>query len=512
MDDPKPSPSPPQHAARRRILPLSGPSRILAIVVVCLLAVGPRPSRLTPAPNVVLISFDTLRADHLGCYGYARRAVSPEIDALAKDSVLFEQHITAAPWTTPSHMSLFTSRSPTGHGITQSMGVLRIFFKNHQPYPALSTAQPTLPELLSRDGFASAAFTGDAMVDPSFGFGRGFVFYDTSMEKVDQANMDRMGAWLRARGTRPFFLFWHTYEVHAPYQDTRYLSEVTTPEQAAGIANDLSALRGTRDAFAEVKILAAHKAFNREACTALYDGAVAASDRWLGELVRQLREAGLYDQTVIVFTSDHGEQLGERPSPPDAPGGGIHDTHGVSLYDELLRIPLLVKLPRQALGGRRVAALTREVDVMPTLLELLGIPPPTGIEGAPLQPFFGDGPPARERLAYSESLSIDEEKKSLRSARYKYILGIDPRFVASRGRSSIPKRPASRELYDLVADPLEQHNLLAQDPPEHLEALAQAMDAKLRAVNRAARSTDPLSQGTADPDVVERMRALGYVQ
>jgi choline-sulfatase len=460
--------------------------------------------------NCLLISFDTLRADHLGCYGYKRRPVSPNIDALARDSVVFEQHIAAAPWTTPSHMSIFTSRSPSGHGLTQSMDELRKFFKSKTPYPALSLSQKTLPEVLSVSGFSTGAFTGDVMMDPGFGFGRGFEIYDTAMEKLDASKVRRMNEWIDAHEAGPFFVFWHTYEIHAPYRDTRFLAETVPLETARAIAEDFRGGSASRPA-TEAASLVAHGAFNREACTALYDGAIAAADEWLGEVVRNLRASGLYDRTLIVFTSDHGEQLGERPPIPNYPGEGIHDTHGLSLFEELVHIPLIVKLPRSLLAGTRISSLSRSVDLMPTILDVLEVKRPTDLEGASLRASWSPSSKRPEALAYSESLATDYEKKSVRSLRYKYIVGIPKEVVAKRGRAYLPKRPKDQELYDLLADPEERRNLL-DGASEPARLLAEHMDEELRWINLHVRSKTTLGEAPVRPEVLERLRGLGYIE
>jgi arylsulfatase A-like enzyme len=464
-----------------------------------------------PAPRasaVVLISIDTLRADRLNCYGFRERVVSPNLDGLAKDGILFENHIAAAPWTTPSHLSLLTSLYPSAHGVTGSFRDESEHLAEGVSFEKLSESTVTLAEAVSAHGFKTAAFTGGVTLDPKIGFGQGFERYDTSMYKLTQENMGDMAAWVRAQGHQRFFLFWHSFEVHAPYLDTSFLPEVLPPFKVRKVREALTPLeervlhgralgKGSAQALDDLGVL------TKPVCEALYVGGIRAADRWLGRFLDLLRAQGLYDQALIVLTSDHGEELGDRDP------RHIYDQHGHTLYEELLRVPLIVKLPGQEHAGSRVSAVTRAVDVMPTVLDLLGFAGDVpAMQGSSLRPAWEGGDAVR--IAYAESLGIPAEAKALRSDRYKYVVGIAAADVREHGRRYIPPEPAARQLFDLREDPGERLNLLEPKGRGQLAALAETLDDELRRHVAAQRGQSEKTE--LDRDTVEKLRALGYLQ
>jgi arylsulfatase A-like enzyme len=489
--------------------------RIVASLV--LLATGAciRPSS---PPNVVLVSLDTLRADRLNAYGYRDRVVSPHIDALARDGILFESHITASPWTTPAHLSLLTSLRPHSHGVTESVAWLLRGLHGGGEYQRLADAQETLAEVLARGGYSTAAFTGGATLDPTIGFSQGFDLYDTSMAKVTAERLDAMTRWVLAHRDRPFFLFWHTFEVHAPYHDGTFLREALPPGKAEVLGRQLAELGRPEgplltDDLGEDALRAAD-AYTSVVCSTLYDGGVRSADRWVGRFLQALRAARLYDHTLVVLTSDHGEQLGETP---DETGGRARDgrfyaAHGHTLYEELIHVPLIIKLPGTPGPARRVSAVTRAVDVMPTILDIVGLAPatPGRRQGLSLRPLW-EGRPSPPRQAFTEALSTDRESKSLRDARFKYVVTMWPRQVSRRGRSWVapPGRLARTELYDITADPGERRNLL-RDPTPEVRRLAKRFDAELR--RRAAEAPGHAEKTHLGEEALQRLRALGYLE
>ena len=455
------------------------------------------------APNVLLISIDTLRADRLNAYGYRARVTSPNLDALARDAVLFEHHITAAPWTTPSHMSLFTGLLPSAHGVTRSFKELTGALLASAGFERLGDEHRTLPELLSARGYRSVAFTGGATMDPRVGFDRGFVRYQTFMGKLDERNLGRLLNAVGRRQDAPFFIFWHTFEVHAPYLHGDFLESVLPANRAAALRTALDELAESREGRAVARLESAELrdrgAFSADVVSALYDGGVLSADKALGRVVAQLKTSGQYDNTLIVFTSDHGEQLGERD-------GRFFDIHGNTLHEELIHVPLILKLPASAAAGRRVAAVTRAIDVMPTILDVTGTEVPAEVQGQSLREFW-EKQGARSRPAVSESLSRDDEAKSLRTDRLKYVLWMSTEQVRAAGRARLPAVPLQTELYDLVADPGEATNLAQKADARAVAAPLDAALRKLVAARTGKAKAAPMSQ-----ESLEELRALGYVQ
>ena len=471
-----------------------------------LMACEPGGRAVPPGPTpLVLISIDTLRADRLGCYGYEKRTVSPHIDALAEDGILFENHISAAPWTIPAHISLLTSLWPSNHGVTASLLEIR---DNEGAYPVLSESRTTLAEILAAHGYSTAAFTAGDTLDPEFGYGQGFSVYRTNMLKLHEEPMGEMGQWVADHGEQPFFVFWHTFESHAPYLGTRFLDEVLPEERAADLREAVERY-GNRLRRGEVQpgrfksILVRRNAFELRVLEALYVGSVADTDRWVGHFVEKLRTLGLYERALIVLTSDHGEEFGDRS--PDA----FYDAHGHSLWREMVRVPLIVKLPGQEAAGTRVAGASRGVDVMPTALDVLRLPGSAQMQGTSLRPLWED-PGSETRTVFVEALEELGEEKAIQAGRYKYLVRIGAESVARRGRVFIPLAPEWRGLYDLEDDPGETVNLLEGPTRAEHETRVSELDRTLRE-HMAAQRPDSQTE-TIDPATVERLRQLGYVE
>ncbi len=420
----------------------------------------------TPAPNLVVVSVDTLRADHLGCYGYPR-PTSPAIDRFRRDAALFEQAIAQAPSTLPSHASLLTSLVPQRHGA--SWAARR----------AIPEEVVTLPEVLRGAGYRTAAFTGGGQMHPSNGLAQGFDLYRVTgplplAETVAAAlpwldELDEIGE-LDERRRSPFFLFLHTYETHHPYTpDAETLALFDD-----GYSGPLPAKIGVglldRVNRGELAIDARDVAH----IVAAYDAEIRSMDRGFADLLRHLRERGLYEETMIVLTSDHGEEFGEHERV---------GWHSHSLYDELLRVPLVVKFPAGRHAGAAVEGQVRSLDVAPTALAALGIAPPPEFEGIDLAPVLA-GAAAPPRAAVSRRDVRDLEIVSVRTAGWKLY---------------------GERLFDLAADPAERADVAAEHP-ETVEALR-----RLLAEATAAGPVAPAPAAEPDPRLLRELEALGYV-
>ena len=456
---------------------------------------------------MLLISLDTLRADHLGTYGYRRRRTSPNLDRLANDGIVFERHAASSPWTTPSHMTMLTSLSPTGHGVTSDFGELGVGFRGRGEVASLPDERLTLAEALSDRGWHTAAFTGGVTMDPALGFEQGFGQYDTRLTKLNPRDLERLKGWLDA-SAMPFFVFLHTFEVHAPYLRTRFLGDVVLDASRARLLErrlgKLAREPGWKSVRKGAEVMKRLHLYSREVAEALYDGGIWHADRWLGQLFEWMRERGLYEETLIVVTSDHGEQFSERDA-------AFYDTHGHTLYEELVHVPLIIKLPGRRRAGERIPTLTRAVDVMPTLLEAVGAAPNAHrMEGRDLLAGARAEAPALVLPALSEALSYPFEAKSFRDDRYKLIVSFGAEFVAESGRAAIPKTEVTRELYDLRSDPGELTNLLDSPAAPEVAARAEAMERGLREHLSSIRGQ--ADRVVLDDTVLERLRALGYIR
>jgi len=411
----------------------------LAAVSALLLFVScARKASVFPRAPVVLISIDTLRADHLPVYGY-HAVETPALDALARDAVVFDNAISHVPLTLPSHVSLFTGLLPFQHGVRDNIGY------------RLEKAHATLATYLRGRGYATGGAVSAFVLARSTGVAEGFGFYDDAIESRDVAEplgrVQRSGSqteklleeWIAGRSAAaPFFAFLHLYEPHTPYEP---------PEP-----------------------------FRTRYATHPYDGEIAAADAIVGRFLEFLKNRNLYDPSLIVFLSDHGEGLGEHGE----------DEHGVLLYREQIRVPLFVKLPGSRFAGRRFADPAGIVDVFPTVASALGKRPPEGLPGRSLlAPQAAKGAPRR---IYSETLYPRyhfgwSDLAALTDDRYQYIEAPRP------------------ELYDWRADPGEKSNLAPPLPPP-----LRSMRVELQTMNR------PLQPpGASDPETVKKLASLGYI-
>jgi choline-sulfatase len=348
--------------------------------------------------NVVVVTIDTLRPDHLRCYGYSN-IETPSIDRLAQQGVLFENAVAQTPLTPPSHASMFTGQNPTVHGVRNTGG-----------FVLPSTARP-LARILQEQGWDTAAFVSSAVLKKVIGFGNGFSVYDDEMprqgnsvevgedpERPGAVTVDRALQWLNTQSGKPYFLWVHLYDPHMPYHPPGEFK---------------SKYKGRP-----------------------YDGEIAYADQQVGRLLEAVRKKGPAEKTIVALLSDHGESLGER---------GEY-THGVFLYDSTLRIAFAMAGPGIP-AGIRVKQQVRTIDLLPTILATLGGTAPATVQGVSLTPVFSGGTVTTE-ISYAETLYPKvamgwAELRGIRTIHWKYIRAPKP------------------ELYELTVDPSESTNVIA---------------------------------------------------
>ncbi|MBS1849528.1 MAG: sulfatase-like hydrolase/transferase [Acidobacteria bacterium] len=424
--------------------------KLLCVLLACpLLAQSRRPPQKPARPNVILITLDTVRADHLGCYG-AKNIQTPTLDSLARDGVVFERAISQVPLTWPSHAAILTGTQPFQNGVQDFTG---------QP---LEPRFRSVAQAFQHNGYATGAVVSAYVLDRSWGLIRGFDFYDDAFSadtftKKDIGLVDRRAeesvthalTWLKKRPPqRPFFFWLHLYDPHSPYDP---------PEP-----------------------------FRSQYREHPYAGEIAYADHELGRLVTWLKQSQLYDRTLIVFLSDHGESLGQHGEAE----------HGFFVYNSTVHIPLIVK-PAKLLAGRgisptRVARPVETTAVAPTLLASAGIH--DEIE----QQFTGRGLFTKDAEATGEAYSETfypfssfgwSPLHALQTSRYHFIDAPEP------------------ELYDLTADPGEEHNL-AKEQTATVAVLKEKLQKRLQEKPHHAAGAE--SSGLT-PEALEKLRALGYV-
>jgi arylsulfatase A-like enzyme/Flp pilus assembly protein TadD len=406
----------------------------------------------TAPPNIVLITIDTVRADHLGCYGYPQ-GHTPNLDSLAREGILFRTVVSSVPLTFPSHCSILTGTYPTVHGVRDNLGY------------TLGDSPPTLATLLKQKGYSTAAFVGAAVLGSRRGLNRGFDTYSSPFERkmgrdnplvLNLQDLRRRAEdvvadalrWMNAQPahtSRPFFVWIHLYDPHTPYDPPpRFRALAPKP----------------------------------------YDSEIAYADYAMGKFLDYLKEHSLYDSSLIVAASDHGESFGE------------HDeyTHGYFIYDATLLVPLIIKPPRTSgLAPRRIGQPVRTIDIAPTVLQFLGIPASPSMQGnGLLSLILGKTTSSATSPAYAESFYPTQFGSSglraLRTGRYKYIDAPKP------------------ELYDLLADPQEIQNLYSTQRSTALELKGQFETLVARITPKG-----PPRRAVASPGDVEELASLGYV-
>lgn len=408
-------------------------------------APSPQTAETRRPPNVVIVVLDTTRGDRCSVNGYAR-PTTPELEALAREGAVFRDCWSPSPWTAPAHASLFTGLRPRNHGLMAGNGYY------------LSDALDTLAERLARNGWSTACFTANDFISPSFGLTQGFGFvervYDLPMSAYPFAAgaHDRGVDWAlreHAQGRR-FFLFLNDIEPHAPYtppaeSEAQFIGDATPQEVAAARALEFPITLGYNVGAIHIppRII--------EVASRLYDAEVATVDAAVGRLVRRLRDAGVLDDTVLVVLGDHGENFGEH---------GLLE-HVFSMHRTLLHVPLVVRYPPAFAAGCVVDDLVRLEDVHTTIVGLCGLTPEPRRDGASL---VGD---VAGRIAIGDS-GIPELALAIVRERFPEAdltrLATDTRSVYDGRHHLIRTSAGHTELYDVKADPLEEHDLSGEQP------------------------------------------------
>ena len=431
-------------------------------------------------PNVLMISIDTFRKDHCSAYGY-ERDTTPNLRFLAEAGARFDLAYAASSSTAPSHATMFTSLYPITHQV----------LKQGQ---TLSQGDYTLAEHLTANGYQTAAVVGSFVMNVKFGFSQGFSFYDDDFKAstatihrrywkgqpdvIDQHAVEtsrKAISWLKRKrsGERPFFLFVHYFDPHAPYVPPEPFLSRFAP--AGKPPTELEKIIGR------------------------YDGEIALTDREIGKLFETLKEMGLEENTLVLVTSDHGEGMGQHG----------HLGHSINIYEEAVRVPLLFRWPDRIAKGSVISAPVEQVDLAPTILDLIGVQSDGfSFQGRSLAAALrGDGDASldaerpvylyreyyagrRMKLHSGDQVWLKGGKSGIRAGQWKYIEG---------------KEENTRELFDLVADPQEQRNLITTFPQKTAELASQ-----LEAWEQVHRRKESLKEKLSEKDL-ERLKALGYV-
>ncbi len=456
---------------------------------------------LKKRPNIILVSIDTLRADHLHCYGYYRKDISPFIDSLAEKGILFDQTISQCPWTTPSHASIFTGLYPSSHGVNQTIFLLVRARSNREidiTYQGLDPNIPTIASRFRKKNYITQAFCGGGTVSGDIGFAHshsGYAEIDFAKEGTELVKK-----WIDKHKDLPFYLFLHTFRVHAPYTDLHYAHEVLNAEQTDSLQDFFkNADKVLADQPKKLKQLGV---LRKQVTEALYDGGIHETDKKLEEIVVYLEEIGLLDSTIIMLTSDHGEEFGEHDP------NNIYDSHGKTLYDEVIRVPLILYIPKSEYSGCRIKSQVRLIDLFPTLCDLANIKyHKPDLQGRSLIPLI-QGKENQSRDAFSEAIVTGPEKKSIRrpDSKYIYTFKIKDNTLP---RGLISHHPGYEEFYLLDQDPGEKKNL-APVKPDSCLGLLELINKTL--TRKPASVRDLKFNIKIDKDTEKKLKSLGYIK
>lgn len=446
-------------------------SAVLGCVLV--LSVGCADER----PHLLLFTADTLRADHTSLHGYPRET-TPHLEQLAAEGLVFAQAVTLVPKTGPSFATHFTGRRPEGHGVTSNRY-------------ALPDGLPLLAERLAASGYATAAFVSNPILAPRKGFARGFGRYD-EFGKHDglEPQWEAFLRWAETHDwSQPTFVWFHSIDPHGPYTPParyrdRFIDDALFRSDPRRVPLEYELQEGVPPS----RVIGALPRYQRIGdedrvawYVSQYDAEILAMDDVLGRMLGFLRKQDLYDDTAVLFTSDHGESLGEHD---------YYFEHGWFVYDATLRVPLVLKPPGAPDGNRRaVVEQVSNIDTLPTLLALAGLVPPAGLPGHDLLA----GTTGTRALIASNPSTYPEHFEALRTRDYKYV-----RDLESGGEQA----------YALASDPAEEHDLSARDPE---------LTARLRAEWERLRRALPVASGRVAPqgptdDERRRLEELGYVE
>jgi arylsulfatase A-like enzyme len=439
-----------------------------------------------PGADIIVVSIDSLRADHLGSYGY-ERATSPGLDALAARGIRFENAMSTTSWTLPAHAALFTGLSDSAHGLV--FDGLR-----------LADDQVTLADVLRRAGYHTAGFYGGPYLHSTFGLDRGFEVWqscmtripdevaDSELRKLARADtqtahrditgprtLEEVGRWLETVDERPFLLFLHMWDVHFDYIPPRRYVELFDPEWDGEMSFHFHNPDIHRDM--DPRALAHW--------IALYDGEIRFTDEILAEIFEQLDARGRFEDALVVITADHGEEFFDHGD----------KGHRRTLYEEVLRVPLIVRLPGGAAGGQVVDDLVGLIDVMPTLLSLVDVPLPRTVQGRDLTP-----------LLRGEAM---EPVQMLAELHW-------PKFVLQASRTQhdkIIRDGQGFEVYfDLRRDPKERMPLAKEHPGRAEARLRLEEGLRETAALRKSLGVGAAVESTMDAEVRRRLEILGYIE
>lgn len=408
-------------------------------VLINMLAFGQKLFNTPSGPNVILIVPDALRADHLGCYGYSR-PTSPQIDKFAADAIIFEKAMSNAPWTMPSIGSVFTSLYPHEHGA---------FFWTDN----LNNSCLTLAEVFRNKKYATFAIQTNPGITAEYNFNQGFQFFDELILENGEKVAAKFNAWLEKNKNKPFFAYLHFMDTHLHYDAPDKFKAIFEPEDTR------SPVTGLLGAYL-VRVLSETglSSEDKQHLINLYDAEIRYFDYIFGTIIENLKKSGIFEKTIIILTTDHGEEFWEH--------NGFE--HGHSLYNELLHVPLIIKYS-SLLPAKWIKSYVQLADLFPTILSMIGIKDDFNLKGKDLTPNILNNKPINHTLFFEDILYGAEKKavlkngwKLIENTGIKFKKSLDPLGDLMERRH--PEYKKGFELYNINQDFQEKHNMINEYP------------------------------------------------
>ncbi|MCP5102545.1 MAG: sulfatase-like hydrolase/transferase [bacterium] len=441
--------------------------------------------------QIILISIDTLRSDHLTSYGYSRNT-SPRLARLVEDAVYYPKAFTNGCWTMPSHVTLLTGTLPSRHGINQSWAAI------NKKYPKLNESLKNMAEILKahNQNLKTIKF---AKLPDELGFGNGFDQNNASDALGNKQSLKKVLKAIEKNKDNEFFFFLHTWKVHAPYTETHFLPDEKLEGEKRIYIHLPGKLPGKKEKQVENYrlFLEENNLYNADDCVTLYDSCIYFVDRYIGKIIDRCKQLGIYDDMMLIVMSDHGEHFADHN--PEI----FFNYHGKDYYEEFIQVPLIIKYPKETVKPQKIVHPVSLMDVLPTVLDFYSIDIPIFVQGDSLL----KQPGKREKIIVSESVIWGKnEMKMIRVGDLKYIVTMDK----PTGRARINwDAVRERRLYDLKKDPLEKNNLYNdlkfRNLCINLEKMLKGIIKESAATNRTTGETD------VDPETLKQMKALGYL-
>jgi arylsulfatase A-like enzyme len=464
----------------------------IMVALVLFIFIDHNRKKIPEKKQIILISVDTLRGDHLSSYGYPRDT-SPHLSRLVEDSAYYTNAYANGCWTMPSHMSLLTGTLPSRHGVNTYWGT-----NLQKQYPKLNEKIKTIAEILKTRNINTIKFV---LLPAELGFGRGFDKDNRYDPFYADHVLDNVLWEIENYKEKDFFLFIHTWMVHAPYSNCRFLEKRKVTVENWNYINNFRKLSPAKDRLTTdfQEFLQKNQLFNRDDCVNLYDSGIHQVDQYIGKIIQKTKQLGIYEKLMFIVVSDHGEHFDEHYP------NKFYSFHGKDFFEEFIKVPIIIKYPFEYKPGTFTQPVSL-VDVLPTILDFYEFKIPGFVQGdSLLKPY----PERNRKYIICEAISEGGfETKMIRLGDLKYMVTMtfeDPPNQQRTNWNAI----SQRRLFDLKNDPLERRDLYPD--LKYRNICVQLEKTLVRIINDSARSDFQVRETAIGKETINQLKALGYL-